>query len=512
MITKEVNLGKVAPVGKREYSTETSYDVLDIVSYHGQSYMSLHADNVGNDPSTDSEERHWMLLAERGESWYQMCVRTGRFTGTEEEFLNEKQKQIDDATAAAKRANESSEEALRQASNAKVQADRARDIAIITEELYALVEQENSSWMAKEQARENAELARAKAETLRAQAETTRVSNENTRVSQEETRQAKESERISKEDQRNAEENTRKANETERISKENERISNENARKEAEALREQATTACVEATNNANEAADNANDTANHPTYIGADFYVYVWDKGTSSYTKTSIFTRGKNFSVYKTYDSVASMQADLSNVPEGEFVLISNDNMEDVDNAKLYVRTSSGFNYLVDMSGAMGFVGKTPQISVGSVTVGSSLTDISVSLSPNGTDADGNPCFLLNVKIPALSWTDLTEEQKDDLRKPLADEIDVLILKEKQNARDIESMITQKDQLGEAKAISLDTEKWPTMTGLPIMREGDGAPAVIPDFVGQKYADLTNRKLYFAFGVSSVSDWVVMN
>lgn len=512
MITKEVNLGKVAPVGKREYSTETSYDVLDIVSYHGQSYMSLHADNVGNDPSADSEERHWMLLAERGESWYQMCVRTGRFTGTEEEFLNEKQKQIDDATAAAKRANESSEEALRQASNAKVQADRARDIAIITEELYALVEQENSSWMAKEQARENAELARANAEKLRAQAETTRVSNENTRVSQEETRRAKESERISKEDQRNAEENTRKANETERISKENERISNENARKEAEALREQAKTACIEATEKANEASNNANDTANHPTYIGADYYVYVWDKGTSSYTKTSIFTRGKNFSVYKTYESVEAMQADLSNVPEGEFVLISNDNMEDVDNAKLYVRTSSGFNYLVDMSGAMGFTGKTPQISVGSVTVGSSLTDISVSLSPNGTDADGNPCFLLNVKIPALSWTDLTEEQKDDLRKPLADEIDVLILKEKQNARDIESMITQKDQLGEAKAISLDTEKWPTMTGLPIMREGDGAPAVIPDFVGQKYADLTNRKLYFAFGVSSVSDWVVMN
>ena len=512
MITKEINLGKVAPVGKREYSTETNYDVLDIVSYHGKSYMSLHADNVGNDPSTDSEERHWMLLAERGESWYQMCVRTGRFEGTEEEFLNEKQKQIDDATAAAKRANESSEEALRQASNAKVQADRARDIAIITEELYALVERENNTWLAKEQARENAELERVNAENLRAQAETTRVSKENTRVSQEETRQAKESERISKEDQRNAEENTRKANETERISKENERISNENARKEAEALREQAKTACVEATNNANEAADNANDTANHPTYVGADYYVYVWDKGTASYTKTNIFTRGKNFSVFKTYESVEAMQADLSNVPEGEFVLISNDNMEDVDNAKLYVRTSSGFNYLVDMSGAKGFTGKTPQISVGSVTVGSSLTDIAVSLSPNGTDADGNPCFLLNVKIPALSWTDLTEEQKDDLRKPLADEIDVLILKEKQNARDIESMITQKDQLGEAKAISLDTEKWPTITGLPIMREGDGAPAVIPDFVGQKYADLTNRKLYFAFGVSSVSDWVVMN
>ena len=80
------------------------------------------------------------------------------------------------------------------------------------------------------------------------------------------------------------------------------------------------------------------------------------------------------------------------------------------------------------------------------------------------------------------------------------------------QNSGDINILIASKDQLGEAKAISLDMEKWPTLTGLPITRAGDGAPAVIPDFVGQKYADLTNRKLYFAFGVSSVSDWVVMN
>ena len=80
------------------------------------------------------------------------------------------------------------------------------------------------------------------------------------------------------------------------------------------------------------------------------------------------------------------------------------------------------------------------------------------------------------------------------------------------QNSGDLDRLIESKDQLGEAKAISLDMEKWPTLTGLPITRAGDGAPAVIPDFVGQKYADLTNRKLYFAFGVSSVSDWVVLN
>lgn len=244
MITKEINLGKVAPVGKREYSTETSYDVLDIVSYHGQSYMSLHADNVGNDPSADSDETHWMLLAERGESWYQMCVRTGRFTGTEEEFLNEKQKQIDDATAAAKTANKSSEEALKQASNAKVQADRARDIAIITEELYALVERENNTWMAKEQARENAELARANAEKLRAQAEQSRVKAEEHR--------------------------------------EQKRIECEQATKNAN-----------DASNSANSAASYAKEVGDHQPIIGEDGYWYRWDADNDAYEKTDQYAHG---------------------------------------------------------------------------------------------------------------------------------------------------------------------------------------------------------------------------
>ena len=80
------------------------------------------------------------------------------------------------------------------------------------------------------------------------------------------------------------------------------------------------------------------------------------------------------------------------------------------------------------------------------------------------------------------------------------------------QNSGDINSLIASKDQLGEVNVISLDIKKWPTITGLPIMRIGSGTPSMIPDFIGQQYADITNKKLYFAFGVSSVSDWVVMN
>ena len=511
MITKEINLGKVAPVGKKAWNIDVVYDVLDIVSHEGQSYLSLHEGNAAN-PATDSLEAHWMLLAERGESWYQLCVRTGRFTGSEEEFLNEKQQQIDDAAAAAKSATEASTEALKQASNAKMQADCARDIAVITEELHALVEQENSSWMAKEQARENAELARKQAEKTREQSESTRASNEESRVSQESVRKANETERISNEEKRDTEETARKANEDKRISNESERTRAESAREQAEILREQAKEDCVNATNTANRAAENADDTASHPTYVGEDYYVYAWDKAQASYVKTAIFVRGKNFSIHKTYDSVSAMQADAPNVPSGEFVLISTNSTEDEDNAKLYVRTEQGFGYLVDMSGARGATGKTPQIIIGSVTAGSGLTDVSVSLSPNGTDKDGNPCYLLDVKIPALNYTDLTEEQKSDLRRPLADEMQALRNVAMRNSNDIDAMIEAKDRLGKAAAISLDTLEWPTLTGLPVTRMGDGVPAIVPDFIGQKYADITNKKLYFAFGTSSVSDWIALN
>lgn len=66
----------------------------------------------------------------------------------------------------------------------------------------------------------------------------------------------------------------------------------------------------------------------------------------------------GKDFSIYKTYASVADMNADAANVPEGEFVMIAS-TTEDPDNAKLYAKNGEGsFTYLSDLSGAQGIQG----------------------------------------------------------------------------------------------------------------------------------------------------------
>lgn len=68
----------------------------------------------------------------------------------------------------------------------------------------------------------------------------------------------------------------------------------------------------------------------------------------------------GKAFSIGKVYTSVAAMNADFSNtdVSEGQFVIINTGNVEDEDNAKLYVKGQSEYSFVTDLSGAQGMQG----------------------------------------------------------------------------------------------------------------------------------------------------------
>lgn len=148
---------------------------------------------------------------------------------------------------------------------------------------------------------------------------------------------------------------------------------------------------------------EKAEDIINHPTYIGTDNYVYVWNRITKTYDKTSIYTRGEGFHISKTFDSVADMEAYIgTDLKEGDFVLIQS-TPDDPDNAKLYTYsgTQGVYKYLVDMSGALGFTGKTPQFSIGSIIILEPSEQASASLSPDGIDADGNPKYKLNLALP---------------------------------------------------------------------------------------------------------------
>lgn len=69
---------------------------------------------------------------------------------------------------------------------------------------------------------------------------------------------------------------------------------------------------------------------------------------------------KGDPFSIAKVYASVDAMNADFSNpdIQEGSFVIINTGNVEDEDNAKLYVKGEAAYSFVTDLSGATGIQG----------------------------------------------------------------------------------------------------------------------------------------------------------
>jgi hypothetical protein len=79
----------------------------------------------------------------------------------------------------------------------------------------------------------------------------------------------------------------------------------------------------------------------------------------------------------------------------------------------------------------------------------------------------------------------------------------------------EIEGLKAQLDNLGETRAVCINSEDVPKVQNYPMIVYGDGAPSApnVPAFIGQKYLDTTNKKEYTAFSVTnSVSDWVLVN
>ncbi len=76
--------------------------------------------------------------------------------------------------------------------------------------------------------------------------------------------------------------------------------------------------------------------------------------------TKGSKGDTGDPFSVAKVYSSIAEMNAGYATdgVKVGGFVVIDTGNVEDEDNAKLFVKGNAQYDYLTDMSGAQGIQG----------------------------------------------------------------------------------------------------------------------------------------------------------
>lgn len=148
---------------------------------------------------------------------------------------------------------------------------------------------------------------------------------------------------------RQTNETARQTNEATRQSNETTRISNETTRQTQETARQQAQAARNAEIDNMTVAAQSLNP-YDPPTVTISEV----------SGHKHILFglTPGDPFVIAKTFASVAEMQAYTgTDVRVGQFVVISS-NEEDPDNAKMYVKTSSGWSFITDLSGAQGIQG----------------------------------------------------------------------------------------------------------------------------------------------------------
>lgn len=143
---------------------------------------------------------------------------------------------------------------------------------------------------------------------------------------------------------------------------------------------EDAAIAALDAANKANEAADKANQAveeiegiiddaiaatdkaeevaSNPPKIVDGDWWIYDYD--TKQYVNTGIAAIGDAFTYKKEYPSVEAMEADwgTADVKLGEYVLINTNNVEDPDDAKVYLKTQNGWKFIVDLSGMQGIQG----------------------------------------------------------------------------------------------------------------------------------------------------------
>ena len=85
----------------------------------------------------------------------------------------------------------------------------------------------------------------------------------------------------------------------------------------------------------------------------------WIWSFDAGGYIDTLVNATGDAFNIKKTYASISAMNADFSgtDTSEGNFVMVVS-NVEDPDNAKVYVKGASAWSFVVDMSGATGIQG----------------------------------------------------------------------------------------------------------------------------------------------------------
>lgn len=351
------------------------------------------------------------------------------------------------------------------AETARVNAESVREASEI-----ARVNAENNRILA-ENNREINETARETAENARVHAEQNRENAEDTRIQSETNRETAEAQRVQAEIIRANAENTRQTNEQARITAEQARESAEtNRENEWNELKEEATeeiakasTINISATKESNSFSVSITDKDGNVTDSGnlmGEISIGVINTVGSDEQATASLTGaygeqklnlnlpvGKPYRLVKSYSSIADMIIDYdssTDVALYEFVIIDTGDVEDPDNAKMYMKGEDAWIFIADLSGSagvQGLTGKTPVFSIGTVSTGAENSDATVTITgttdnpvlnftiPRGAAGTVSNLSALTLPYSGTDDTDTTKDVVDALKTEVADKLDASAL-----------------------------------------------------------------------------------
>lgn len=121
------------------------------------------------------------------------------------------------------------------------------------------------------------------------------------------------------------------------------------------------------------------------------DLFCYLNNTSNFSWQKIGNLkgATGEGFKIAKIYASVSAMNSGYAtdDVSVGGFVLINTGDVEDADNAKLYVKGATAYEYLTDLSGSQGIQGPASVFDSAVTVSTTSATTASVTLTGAGTE-----------------------------------------------------------------------------------------------------------------------------
>lgn len=187
----------------------------------------------------------------------------------------------------------------------------------------------------------------------------------------------------------------------------------------------------------------------------------------------------GKPYRLVKSYPSIADMIVDYdssTDVALYEFVIIDTGDVEDEDNAKMYMKGEIGWVFIADLSGSagvQGLTGKTPSLSVGSVVTGVEGSSATVTITgttdnpvlnftiPRGATGTVGNLSALTLPYNSTDDTETTKEVIEGIKTEVADKLDESSLSQVLTDGDYSRILSYADLAGTVtgKFIFKDTQ-----------------------------------------------------